>query len=166
MDEPFVTAISVTLGHPTTFVLAPRNSPDRERVESSSLIIQNALLPALLSGAKPVRLDLESGNVIQRVQFFALGDGPTIGFVGNHIISRIATQRGPNGTADHLEVALKKIGDNEETAFNIFSPFLQQILIAAFRSPPKSQRNQYLPVAVQIDGTNIVSVTLGEKVST
>jgi len=164
MDEPYVTAVSVTLGRPTTFVLAPRNSPDRERVVSSSLIIENALLQALLSGAKPVLLDLESGNVVRRVQFFALGDGPRIPFDGGHIVSRIATQRGPDGTADHLEVALKKIGDKEETAFNIFNPLLQQVLIAAFRSPPVDLR--YLPVAVQIDGTDIVSVTLGEKVST
>src|SRR5262249_38294919 len=159
-------------GGPTTFVIAPSDSSDRERVVSSSLIIQSALLPALLSGAKPVQLDLvPRTNEIRRVQFFALGTVPILpagSFSGDHIISRIATQRTSEVTGEHLEVALKKIGGTEETAFNIFDPFLQQILIAAFRSlaPPIGIPGQSLPVDVQIEGTEIVTVTLGEKVGT
>jgi len=169
MDEPSVKAIIATIGGPSTFVIAPRDSPDRERVVSSCLLIQNALLPALLSGAKPVRLDLVPGTtVIRRVQFFALGTDPLPFdlFSGDHIVSRIATPPVVKADqADHLEVALKKIGDTEETAFNIFDPFLQQILIAAFRSIglPPLPPGQSLPVDVQIEGTEIVTVTLGEN---
>jgi hypothetical protein len=169
MDEPSVKAIIATIGGPSTFVIAPRDSPDRERVVSSSLLIQNALLPALLSGAKPVRLDLVPGTtVIRRVQFFALGTDPLRFdlFSGDHIVSRIATPPVVKADqADHLEVALKKIGDTEETAFNIFDPFLQQILIAAFRLPgPPFPPGQSLPVDVQFDEDEIVTVTLGENV--
>ena len=163
MDEPSVVAISATLGGPITFVIASRDPPDRELVVSASLVIQNALLPALLSGAKPVQLDLvPETNVIKRVNAFALGALPANGFSGDYNVSRIATQCKPDGTDEHLEVFLKKIGDNEEKAYNVDDPFLRQILIAAFRSigPPPGLP---LRVDVQFDGDEIVTVTLGEN---
>jgi hypothetical protein len=167
MDEPSVMAIIATIGGPSTFVIGSRNSPDRERVVSASLLIQNALLPALLSGAKPVIVLMPGTTVIRRVQFFALGTDPLLPdrFSGDYIVSRIATPPAVKADqADHLEVALKKIGDTEETAFNIFDPFLQQILIAAFRSlVPPFVPGQSLPVDVQIEDAEVVTVTLGEN---
>src|SRR5687768_7673921 len=72
-DEPSVTAITATLEGPSTFMITGgKSSPGL--VVSSSLLIQNTLLPALLSDAKPVRLDLVPGSkVIQRVNPFEFG---------------------------------------------------------------------------------------------
>jgi len=155
-QEPTVVAISATAGGPTTFVFAGKEAGEPDRVVSSSLLIQSTLLPALLTGAKPVVVDLlPKSNVIRRVTPFAPGNGPTIRFEGDYLVSRIATQRKTDGTDEHLEVFLKKAGGDEEKAHNVSDRFLQQMLIAAFRKDGL--------VDVQFDGGDIATVTLGQK---
>jgi hypothetical protein len=166
-DKPVIVAISATLGRPSTFVIAPRNGPDRERVVSSSTLIQKTLLPALLTRA-PVQLDLvPDTNVIKRVNLFSLGDYPstTNRFYGDYTVSRIATQRNSSGTDEHLEVTLKKIGDNEEfgSAYNVYDPLLQQLLIAAFIWMENPPGKKPVPIDVQFGDKEITTVTLGEK---
>lgn len=159
-SEPVVRVISATSGGSSTFMIAPLNSPDRERIVSSSTLIQNILLTALLSGAEPVKVEFVlPSNEIARVYPFALGHSPKVIFYGDYNVSRIATQRKPNGTDEHLEVFLKKVGASEEKAYNVYDPFLQQLLIAAFSSKGPVP----LRVDAQFDGNKIFTVTLGEK---
>jgi hypothetical protein len=161
-DEPGIVTVSATVGGPSTFVISGKAGPG-ERAVSSSLVIQNTLLPALLSGAKPVQLDMEPGtNVIKRVNPFMLGKDPPPLFYGDYNVSRVATQRKPDGTGEHLEVFLKKINGSDEKTYNVYDPFLQQLLIAAFRSADGGA-TKLLPVDVQFDGNEIVTVTLGMK---
>jgi hypothetical protein len=154
-EEPMVVTISAKLRGPTTFVITRKDAPGRDVVKSSSLLIQNTLLPALLTGAK-VEVDLASNKKeIYRVTPFAPGNAPKVKFGGDYQVSRIATQRREDGTGEHLEVFLKKSGSEEEKAYNVYDSFLQQMLIAAFR---KGER-----VDVQLDAGEIATVTLGEK---
>jgi hypothetical protein len=158
-DETRVVAITATRGGPSAFVIDSGNS--RERVVSSSILVLETLLPALLSGSKPVKTELVPGTiVINRVTPFALGKGPEVPFEGEYTVSRIATQRKPDGTDEHLEVFLKKKGSDEEKAYNVSDPFLQHILIAAFgvgRNGPTAPR-----VDVHFAGEDIATVTLGQ----
>lgn len=155
-DDTVIT-IRATLGGPTTFVLA---GPTRERVVSSSVVIQSALVPALFTAAK-VKLDLQpDSNVIKRVNPFELGKTPAASFYGTYNVTRIATQR--NSAEEHLEVFLKKIGAQNDKAYNVYDPLLQHLLLAAFRSRT-APGDKLLPIDVQFDGDDIVSVTVGEK---
>jgi hypothetical protein len=161
-EEPVVKAInaSETLGAPSIIVVTPQGTPG-SRLKSSSPLIQNTLLPALLSGAAvKIILQENSNNVIHRVEPFALGHVTKVVFDGDYYVSRIATQRKKDGTDEHLEVFLKKIGDKSETAYNVYNPLLQQLLIAAFSG---SHGPVPLRVDVKFDGKNIVTATLGEK---
>jgi hypothetical protein len=160
-DDPTVTAVSATLGGPTTFLVAVKGAAARQQVVSSSLLIQNVLLPALLSGATEVGLELVPGsNVIRRVDPFAPGAGAKADqFEGGFVVSRIATQRKTDGTGEHLEVFVKKDGSDDEKAYNVFDPSLQQVLLAAFRGYGKKA----LRVDLKFDGDDIVTVTLGAK---
>jgi hypothetical protein len=170
MDETTLVAISACMGGPTTFVITSQNSNGRQRVVSSSLIIHNTLLPALFTGAKPVELEFyPATRVIKRVKFFSLGPLPSGPFFGDYRVSRIATQRAPNGTREWLEVFLKKLTEDEELkpAYNVFDPFLQLNLIAAFRREQVGQG--ILPVDIRFENDEkregeILAVTLGEKV--
>jgi hypothetical protein len=114
-----------------------------------------------------VQLDLvPDTKVIKRVNFFYLGDyAPTTNrFYGDYTVSRIATQRNASGTDEHLEVALKKIGDDNEfgSAYNVYDPLLQQLLIAAFTWTTDPVKKP-LPIDVQFGDNQITTVTLGEK---
>ncbi len=110
-------------------------------------------MPALLSGANPVTVELEPGsNVVKRVDAYAIGQQPGL-FYGDYTVSRIATQRGLDGTGEHLEAFLMK--GNTETAYNVFEPLLQELLIAAFGAKVK--------IDVQLDGAEIATVHLGVK---
>ncbi|HEX3125699.1 MAG TPA: hypothetical protein VH394_00055, partial [Thermoanaerobaculia bacterium] len=121
-----VKTIGATVGGPSTFLVASEKASKREQVVSSSTLIQNALLPALLFGAKLEQLVLVPGsNVIARVYAFALVDGPSPIFYGDYEVTRIATQRKPSGTDEHLEAFLKKIGEQEEKTYNVYDPLLQ-----------------------------------------
>src|SRR5688572_3738525 len=46
-QDSTVVSVSATLRGPATFVIAKKDVADRERVVSSSILIQNTLLPAL-----------------------------------------------------------------------------------------------------------------------
>jgi len=163
-EEFVVKTISATVGGPSTFLVASEKASKREQIVSSSTLIQNALLPALLSGAKLEQLVLVPGsNVIARVYAFALVEGPSPIFYGDYEVSRIATQRKPNGTGEHLEAFLKKIGEKEEKTYNVYDPSLQQLLIAAFSAKAYIKPPNVPRVDVQFDGDEIVTVTLGEK---
>lgn len=161
-EGPQVMAIGATVGGPSTFVIAPMNAIDRERAISSSALIQDALIPALLTGARPVQLELVTGsNVVKRVPAYALGTGSGGRFYGNYNVSRIATQRKPDGTDEHLEVFLVENGQPPEKTYNVYDPLLQQLLIAAFKS--KDHAGEPLRVDVQFQDDEIVTVHLGEK---
>jgi len=165
MAEEFVVkTIRATVGGPSTFLVTSEKAGKREQIVSSSAIIQNALLPALLSGAKLDQLVLVPGsNVIARVYAFELVEGPAPIFYGGYEVTRIATQRKPNGTDEHLEAFLKKIDEKEEKTYNVYDPLLQQILIAAFSAKTYMKPPNVPRVDVQLDGDEIVTVTFGEK---
>jgi hypothetical protein len=154
-----VVAITATRGGPSAFAIDSGNRI--ERVVSSSVLILETLLPALLSGASPVNVELVLDTiVINRVTPFALGNGPEVPLEGEYTVSRIATQRKPDGTDEHLEAFLKK-NDPEEKAYNVYDPFLQHILIAAFGI---GRNGTIVPrVDVKFDGDEIVTVTLGGR---
>jgi hypothetical protein len=160
---PRIVAIGASVGGPSVFVIEDAT----EKVihtRSSRAVIQRALLPVLLTGAHPVNVELEPGSsVIKRVDAFALPTTPgPVAFDGDYVVSRIATQRQLDGTGEHLEVFLKK--NNVETAYNVYDPLLQQLLIAAF----EGARIRPLHVDVQFDGpnnTDIATVHLGKKFS-
>jgi hypothetical protein len=158
-----VYTISAIAGGPTTFVVTLKDSPTRVQAVSSSLIIEDALLPALLSGAK-VNVDLVPGlHVIQRVNAFAPGKGPAPGaFDGDYVVSRIATQRKADGTGEHLEAFVKKDGSDDEKQYNVYDPFVQHILIAAVQPEGTEPRR----VDLRFDDKDIVAVTLGQKLPT
>ena len=83
--------------------------------------------------------------MVARAYAFAFGEGPRSIFDGDYEVTRIATQRKPNGTDEHLEVFLKKFDEKEEKTYNVYDTFLQQLLIAAFSakayiSPPNVPR--------------------------
>ena len=151
--------ITATRGGPSEFVIDSGNT--RESVVSSSILILETLLPALASDAKPVEVELAPGTiVINRVTPFAIGNGPEVPFEGEYTVSRIATQRKPNGSDEHLEVFLKKKGSQDEKACNVYDPVLQCILIAAFGVPTSPPVTTW--VDVKFDGEEIATVTLGQ----
>ncbi len=155
-----VWAIGASVGGPSTVVLLEAGEK-QTHVRTSRALIQQALLPALMTGAKTVTVDLEPGSsVIQRVEAYAIAHPPMPGpFYGEYYVSRIATQRKEDGTAEHLEVFLKK--NDVETTYNIYEPLLQQLFIAAFQGGR-------IPVKVDVTfdvANNISTVHLGEKFS-
>jgi hypothetical protein len=106
---------------------------------------------------------VKSSNVVQRVQAFSLGELPAVAVFGDYRVSRIATQRMPNGQDEHLEVFVTKRGEKEEKAYNVYDPMLQALLIAAFQANDKKPGQKWY-VDLQFDGNEIVTATLGEKV--
>ena len=126
-----------------------------------SFVLLETLLPALAWGAKSVVVELVPGTtVISRVTPFAIGKGPEIPFDVKYTVSRIATQRQPDGAGEHLKVFLKQPGSPAEKAYNVDDSFLQHILIAALAvpSPPVTAL-----VDVTFDGDEIATVKLGQR---
>jgi hypothetical protein len=157
-EETRVVAITAARGRPSAFVID--SGAGVERVESSSILVLETLLPALLTGAKPVKVDLGPGTlVINRVTPFALGKGREVFFAGEFTVTRVATQRKPDGTDEHLEVFLMKTGSPEK-AYNVYDPFLQVILIAAFGLGTNGPTAPH--VDVKFEGEDIASVSLGQ----
>jgi hypothetical protein len=154
--ESRVVTISATLGGPSTFAI---DSEERiVNVVSSSILILDTLLPALTTGAKSGKVELVPGtNVIKRVNPYAVGSRPSVRFAGDYTVSRMATQRKPNGSDEHLEVFVKM--NQSEKAFNVYDPFLQHILIAAFgiQSSPDGAL-----IDIELDGEEIAKVMLGQ----
>jgi hypothetical protein len=161
---PRIVAIGASVGGPSIFVIAPGPTPaDRQQAISSRSLMQKTLLPALLTGSNPVTVELEPGStVIKRVDPFAIGAHPPRAFYGDYTVSRIATQRKPDGTDEHLEVFLKKVGQPNETTYNVYDPLVQQLLIAAFDGA-RGPAAMPVRVDVTLDGNDIATVHLGEK---
>jgi hypothetical protein len=158
--DPMVHTISATAGKPTTFVVTLKDSSKVVKAVSSSLLIEDVLLPALLSGAKVEVEVVPDTHEIKRVDPFAPGKGPVPGmFDGEYLVSRIATQRKDDGTGEHLEAFVKKVGSKEEKAYNVYDPSLQHVLIAALQP----ENNKDVRVDLKFDGEEIVTVTLGQK---
>lgn len=166
-ERSVLKAISATVGGSSTFVIDKGDGPDHlECYTSSSALIQLALIPALLTGADPVQIDTEATTrVIKRVHPYSRGTRPPYPFVGNYWVSRIATQRGPDGTNEHLEVFLKHKVTGDQTNYNVYEPSLQQLLIAAFgfsaNNPDRPEPGGLAYIDVQFDGSDIAAVTLG-----
>lgn len=78
-DPPSILNITATLGGTTTYVIR-KDSNETVRAISSSMVIQQSLLPALLSGAVKVKVELTPGsNAIKRVNAYDLGEGTLLG---------------------------------------------------------------------------------------
>ena len=106
---------------------------DETSAQSSSLLIQSALLNAFLLKV-PVEVELVGKtSTIQRVLPF-----PAVTQVevqtpaaGEAVISRVATQRQASGADEHLE-AFISVNGGDEKAYNVHDPSLQQCVLAAF----------------------------------
>ena len=159
MSYPRLAGASAQIGGPATFVVVPRNSPDRERWVADSPLILEALLPALVSGAQ-VNAQLVGACFVRRVLPYSRGTGPTAPHFNGYVVSRMATQRTPEG--EHLEVFLKK-GTDPEKAYNVGDRFLQAILLVAFAQQGGTYPGDQLELAVTITGDEIVSATIGEQ---
>lgn len=169
-DGPIVQAITVTRGGPSAFLIAS-SGRSHERVVSSSLCILNTLLPALISGAKPVKVDLVPDTiVIKRVNMFNIGKGAGP-FKGEFAVTRIATMLMGDGTGEHLEVELTD-NNNVATAYNVYNSFLAQILVAAFgggkyMSVP-SGTDVLIPIRIDVKldaAKEIETVTIGNSLT-
>jgi hypothetical protein len=152
-----VKAITATVGGPSTFALSKEN--ETELALSSSALVQRLLLEAFFTGAR-VEVELVPGsNVVRRVLPFEAGKGLAPVPSNEYRVSRLATQRMPDGRDEHLEVFLVK-GQDPEKAYNVYDQLLQQMLEAAFgrvRTPP-------VPVLyVEFDGDNIAMLRVGAK---
>jgi len=166
VDEFVVKTISATVGGPSTFSITSETTGKRERVLSNSTLIQNAFIPALLSGAHFNELVVVPGsNVIARVYAYELGRSRNPIFSGDYEVTRIATQRMPNGKDEHLEAFLKKRNEKDEKVYNVYDASLQQLIIAAFNAKSYIALPNVPRLDVQFDGEQIVTVTLGEKYS-
>jgi len=126
-------------------------------VADSPLVLQ-VLLPALASGAQ-ASVELVGASFIRRVLPYSRGTGPAAPHLNGYVVSRVATQRTPQG--EHLEVFLQK-GAGPESAYNVNDRFLQAILLAAFAQQGRTFP-AYPELAVTITGSEIVSATIGEK---
>jgi hypothetical protein len=158
MDPCSVKAITVATGGPSTFVLKNETS-GYELSMSSNLLIQQLLLDAYFTGAS-VSIEYVSGTkVVRRVLPFEVGNGPDVFPPNKYRVSRLATQRMPNGRDEHLEVFLVD-GEQPEKPYNIYDPFLQQMLVAAFAQIRVNKDAASLDV--QFDGEDIGALRLGE----
>lgn len=155
---PRLAGASAQIGGPATFVVVPRNSPDRERWVADSPLVLEVLLPALTSGAQ-VNVELVGTCFVRRVFPYSRGTGSTAPHPNGFVVSRIATQRTPEG--EHLEVFLKK-GADPEKAYNVGDRFIQAILLAVF-AQGGTHPGDGLELAVEITGNHIVSATIGEQ---
>ena len=158
-NELVLTSITAAVGQPSRFIVSNRSRRDHRLVTSSSNVIQQALLPALMSGADLGQLELvESTDEIRRVHPYALGIEPPR-FRGSHIIWSVATER--PSTGEHLQASLSKFGE-KIAHYKVFDLLIQQLLIAAFQA---KGRDGKVRVTVEFDSPakDIVGVTLGER---
>lgn len=156
---PRLAGASAPIGGPATFVVVPRNSPDREQWISDSPLVLEVLLPAVTSGAQ-VNVELLGSCFIRRVLPYSRGAGPTAPFPSDCVITRVATQRTPGG--EHLEVFLKQ-GVDSEKAYPVGDRFIKAILLAAFAQQSGSHTGDRLGLTVTITKDQIVSATIGEE---
>jgi hypothetical protein len=129
-DSYAVVGIRAEAGAATRFVLkAP--SLKREVVTTWSEVVHSALVAAYIVGADvEVEMDEDPSDAVHRVQAFEARSEPRR-CIGHSRVARIATQR-VNGV-DHLEVFLAGLDDDREKAYNVYAPFLQQLLAAVFQ---------------------------------
>ena len=152
-----VIAMQAIVGGSCTFVLA--DSPtDHVTYASTSTVVLAALLGAFFVGAS-VQLETESTtNVIRRVDPFETGGGAG-NTPGEYRVARVATARTVDGI-DHLEVFLTRGTDPQQTAYNVFDPSLQQLLMAAFQHQTPGQA---LGLHVLFENSEIAAVSLGSS---
>jgi hypothetical protein len=147
-----VEAIRAAAGGYATFVLE-----NQAALCSTSAVVQAALLGAFLTGGKVDVETEEETTFVKRINAFEAGKGPSP-YPSEYLVNRVATQRGPDGV-DHLEAFLMKPNDTADTAYNVFDPLFQQLLLAAFTHPRGSA---HLGLRVDIRDKEIVGVALGK----
>jgi hypothetical protein len=145
---------------PSIFLVGP-DFTSSKRLLSSSLIVQSALVTALLSCAPvTVRLKEGSNEEIERVEAFGVGGTSNFALQGEYYVSRIATQRNAITKTDHLEVFVKK-GNGKEEPYNVYNLLMQQVLVAAFAAS-KGPIRPMIDIRLA-DAQTIRTVTLGQK---
>jgi hypothetical protein len=165
-----VKAITATVGGPSTFALSSDNNTDL--FLSSSPVVLRVLLDAFFIGAR-VEVDLVKGsNVVQRVHPIDAAKVLVPLPSNEYRVTRLATQRMPNGQGEHLEAfLLKKQGQDikgpaQDKAYNVYDQLLQLVLEAAFSLAPTPQvyplHVEFNPDENNPDG--IVMLRLGTKV--
>jgi hypothetical protein len=158
MSTHRVVTITAVAAGPCAFELEP-DTPGGRSVLSSSRLVQALLVHACLTGAE-VELDLVPGSaVIQRVHPFEAGNGLDVFPSNAYHVSRLATQRAPDGRDERLEAFLVRNGGPEK-AYNVYDQALQQLLQAAFAhvAPGKG-----LSLHCEFAGDDIVLVRLGGR---
>ena len=155
-DSYVVVGVRAVTGAATRFELY---SPSRSQVVTTdSVVVHFALVTAYMVGADiEVELEDPPSSVVHRVFAFAAASEPRRCH-GHLRVMRIATQRVKG--VDHLEVFLAEIGDDKETAYNVYEPLMQQLLAAVFqyRETPTCR----LGLDVQTRDGEIIEVSLGD----
>lgn len=157
MDTFVVRGISATVEYPSTFLLG-RYDAEPISVTSRSALIQRVLLEAFFTGAEVPIEFVQDSTLIKRVEPFYAGQNAPPPYPRKYRVSRLATQKGSDGSDEHLEAFLLKNGDEFDKAYNVYDQLLQQVLEAAFGRvyPPED-----FVLDVEFDGEEIKSVALG-----
>ena len=155
MDPIRVSGVIAAVGGPMTFYFDTGPGGANATAITSSHLIQGLLISAILNGSKVTYQLVPGSNVIQRVEPFGVAPPPSR-LNGGYVISRLATQRDPNG--EHLEAFIRKSNETEETAYNITDESFQQLLILSFGAGSME------PVEFNIvfDVKEIASIQLGK----
>lgn len=155
--EAKIVSIVASPGGPSVITIDAGNGP--LIVVTTSTIIQQALVPAILTQAKLSLILVEGSIILDRVYAYEPGPDLVRTLPGNAIVSRIATQRGNlEGDDEHLEAFVKFDGDPKEYAFNVYSPTVQNLLLAAF---VKLDPNHRIEITAKKDPNVITAVRLG-----
>ena len=161
-ELPRIMGVTAVVGGPVTIKVMPRNSPDREIWMTSSPRVVEALLPAVASHAT-VEVEFFVGSkTVKRVLPYSLPRVADHHLPGEYCLSRIATQRGPEGS-EHLEVFLRKRQGDEET-FNIFDPILRAVFLHLAERHCNYGPGEAMEFVIGIENEKtVVSVGLGEQ---
>jgi hypothetical protein len=155
VDKFTVKTIEAAVGGPSTFALISDASAESV-LASNSVVIQGAMLGALLTGATVVPETVGDSRVIRRLNAFERGNGPIVG-LGKYRVNRIATQR--TDGIDHLEAFIMREGDSTDTAYNVYDQLIQQVLIASFQQPKTPVGD--IPLSIGFENGQLVSARLG-----
>ncbi len=158
-----VLAIRAAAGGHATIVVEEEDQKNQKNelvLSSTSAVVQRVVLGAFLVGGSVV-LEPEAGtSFVRRVDPFKAGNGPPP-YASAFLVSRVATQRGPDGV-DHLEVFLRKENNPNETAFNVYDPLFQQLLMAALEYRRGPTLSLDIGLSIVVEASEIVGVGLGK----
>ncbi|CAN5266977.1 hypothetical protein BH09SUM1_BH09SUM1_04810 [soil metagenome] len=128
MDEYKILKVEAVLGR-GCFYEFEDDQGNKKTASSTNLVIVAALSAAIVSHAT-VPLDFD-GVFIKRVGAFGIGANPSSPTSGAYQVSRLATQRFPDGQ-DFVEAFIKGDPLEPEMAYRVYDTFLQATLVAAF----------------------------------